>query len=115
RESHRRALMNRDSQVVRHEAHDARRLDPGNMLELRLTLSEGDKENVAANVAAHYFENLRAGNVLDPVGFNVVAGFDAEAPRVFAVAVHRSRTDYSEKQGKAKRTDPSQSSSSLFG
>ena len=84
-EGDRSALVNFNLEAVGDEAHHAGRLDPGNLFELRLLLRERDEENVAANVGAHHFHDLRLGHVLHAGDFDVVARLDAEAPGVLAV------------------------------
>ena len=63
----------------------------GNLFELRFLLGERDEENVAADVGAHHFHDLRLGHVLHAGDFNVVARLDAETPRAFAVVINSDR------------------------
>ena len=82
-----------DLDAVGGKAHDAGRFDPGNLLKLLLTLIERNKEDVAADVAAHDFHDLAAGDVAQARHFNVVAGIQAKAPGVLAVVVQRTGAD----------------------
>ena len=84
----RRALVDFDSQAIGNEAHHAGRFHPGNLLELRFLLGERDEENVAADIGAHHFHDLRLGHVLHAGDVDVVARLDAETPGAFAVFVH---------------------------
>ena len=60
----RRALVNFNLQPVGDEAHHAGRFHPGNLFELRFLLGQRDEENVASDVGAHHFHDLRLGHVL---------------------------------------------------
>src|SRR5919197_16314 len=91
RESHRRALLNFNFQPMGDESHDAGRLHPRNLLELRLTLGQGNEKDVATDIAAQNFHDLCASDVVGAGYFNVVAGLNAEAPGTFAIAVERRR------------------------
>ena len=91
RERHRSALVNFDLQAVGNKAHHAGRFHPRNLLQLRLLLRQRNKKNVAPNVGAHHFHDLRLGHVLHARDFNVVARFHAEAPRVLAVVIQPGR------------------------
>ena len=86
-EGDRRALVDFHAQTVRDEAHHAGGFHPGDLLKLRLSLGERDEEDVAADVAAHHFHDLRLGDVFRPGNLNLVAGIDAETPGMLAVAV----------------------------
>ena len=89
RKGNRRTLMDLDTKPVGHEAHYACRLHPGNLLELKLALGERNEEDVAADIAAHHFHDLRLRYMLSARDFNLIAGIDAETPGVFAVAIER--------------------------
>ena len=89
-ESHGRALVNFDFQAIGNKPHHAGRGDPGNLLQLLFAWSRG-KEDVAADVSAHDFHDLRAGHILQTGDFDVVARVDAKTPRVFAVMIKAAR------------------------
>ena len=57
-------LVNLHLQPVGNEAHHAGGFDPRNLFQLRFPLGQRHKENIAADVAAHDFHHLGAGNVL---------------------------------------------------
>ena len=60
----RRALMNLDAQAIGDKAHHARRFHPRNLLQLLFALRERNEKNVAANISAHHFHDLRVRDVL---------------------------------------------------
>ena len=79
-----------DFDAVGGKSHDAGRFDPGNLLKLLLPLIERNKEDVAADVAAHDFHDLGASDVAQASHFNVVAGVQPETPRVLSVVVQHA-------------------------
>ena len=93
RKCHRRPLMNLDLQAVGHEPHHAGRLDPRDLFQLSFLLAQRYKKDVATNVGAHDFHDLRLGHVLHALDVDVVARLDAEAPRTFAVVIQRRSTN----------------------
>ena len=91
-ECHWRALVNFHLQAVGHKPHHAGRFHPWNLLQLRLLLRQRNEKNVAADVGAHHFHDLRLGHVLHARDFDVVARFHAEAPRALAIVIQRRRS-----------------------
>src|SRR5262249_32204492 len=69
-----------------------------NLLQLLLPFVERNIKNVAADVAAHHFHHLSPGDVGQAGHFDVVAGIQAETPRVFAVTIE-GRDRHSRKRG----------------
>ncbi len=55
------ALDDRDAEVVGQQAHDGRVGNPGQLFKLRLTASQGDEEDVAAEIGGEDGEQLRPG------------------------------------------------------
>ena len=115
RECHRRALVNFDLQPVGHEAHHAGRFDPGNLFELRFLLGQRHEENVASDVGAHHFHDLRLGHILHADDFNVVAGLDAKAPGALAVFVQTGGHDRDDTQNCGRDRGPQQPAGSFSG
>ena len=115
RERHRSAFVNFNFQPVGNEAHDAGRFHPRNLFQLRFPLRQGHEENIAADVAAHDFHHLRAGDVLQAADFDVVAGFDAEAPGALSVVVERGDRDSAEEHDAERDSSPGQASNSFLG
>ena len=107
--------MNFNFEPVRNKPHDAGSFHPWNLLELGLALRQWNKKNVAPNVPAHDFHHLRASHVLKTGNLNVIAGFNPEAPRMFAVAVDKSGAEGCEHKQNSSHADPRQASGSLFG
>src|SRR4051812_1289036 len=103
------------AEAVRHETHYAGRLDPGNLLKLRFALCQRNKENIAADIAAHDFHDLGLGDVLGACDFNLVAGVDSEAPRVFAVTIKRARHRHADAEHKDGQGNPLQTIGGVFG
>ena len=83
---HRRSLVNLNAQAVREQSASRSPIRPRNLLQLLLALGERDEENVAADIAAHDFHDLRVRYVFSAGDFNLIARIDAEAPGVLAVA-----------------------------
>jgi len=50
-------------------------------------LGQGDEENIASDIGAHDFHDLRLGDILHAADFNVVAGFHTKAPEALTVFV----------------------------
>ena len=107
--------MDFHAQAVGHEAHDAGRFDPWNLLQLQLALRERNKKDVAADVAAHDFHDLRVGDVLRAADFNLVASIDAKAPGVLAVAVERGGCDSDDGKNESREGYPLQAIGSFLG
>ena len=115
RECHRCALVDFNFEAVGNESHDAGRLHPGNLLELRLALGQRDEKDVAADVAAQNFHHLRTSDVVRAGNLDVVAGLNAKAPGTLAVAVER-RSGHPSRAQKDKRQDsPLQPIDRFFG
>ena len=87
RESDWSALVNFYLEPIGSKPHDTGGFHPWNLLELCFPLREGHEVNVAPDVAAHHFHDLRPSHILDASNLDVIARFDAEAPRALAVAV----------------------------
>ena len=115
RKGNRRALVDFHTQAIGHKTHHAGRFNPGNLFELKFALREWDKENVAADVAAHHFHHLRLGDMLCAGNFNLVAGVDAKTPGVFSVAIERDRNRAGNCHDENSKRNPLQSIGSLFG
>ena len=90
---HRRALVDLDLQAVGNKSHHAGRFHPRNLLQLRLLLRQRNEKDVAPDIGAHHFHDLRLGHVLHAGDFNVVARFHAEAPRVLAIVIQPGRAE----------------------
>ena len=113
-EGHRGALVDFNLQAVGHEAHHAGRFDPGNLLELRFLLRQRNKENVAANIGAHHFHDLRFGHVLHARDFNVVARLHAKAPGVLAVLIQGGGNNCGDAQNGCGNRSPEEAAGSFF-
>src|ERR1700730_17713373 len=106
--------MNFNTQPIGNEAHHARRFHPWNLLQLLFALVQRNEEDVAADIAAHYFHNLGVRHVLDTGEFNLIAGINPETPRVLAVAVE-AQTRCAEKRKKYEcQGSPQQARGRLF-
>ncbi len=107
--------MNLDAQAIRHEAHHARRFHPRNLLQLLFALGKRNEKNVAANISAHDFHDLRVRDALGARDFDLIARNDAKTPRVLPVTVE-ARAGSSQNCKKDERQgDPLQPVSSLSG
>jgi hypothetical protein len=107
--------MNFNFEPVGDKAHDAGGFDPWNLLQLRFPLRQGHKENVAADVAAHDFHYLRAGDVLQAADFNVIARFNPESPGALAVVVKASNGQSTKKDNTESDGAPGQAGDSFPG
>lgn len=114
RKGYRRALVDLHTEPVGNETHHARRFHPGDLLELNFALRQRNEEDVAADIAAHHFHDLRLGDMLGAGDFNLVAGIDAKTPGVFSVAVERCghRTENGECDNRER--EPLQAMGCLF-
>src|SRR5689334_1554146 len=101
-------------QTVGDEAHDAGRLHPGDLLQLRFTLGQRHKEDISSQVAAHYFHDLRASYVVSSRNFNVVAGINAESPGMLAIAIECPACDDEYAEHKQCQHHPLQSVGCFF-
>jgi len=72
--------VNFNFEPVGYEPHHTGGFDPCNLFQLGFPLGQGYEENIAADVAAHHFHNLRAAHVLQAADVDVVARFHAESP-----------------------------------
>jgi hypothetical protein len=106
--------VNFDLEPVRYEAHHTGRFDPWDLLQLCFSLSQRNKENIAANVAAHDFHDLRARHVLQSTDINVVAGLYPEPPGTLSIVVERGDRDSAEKNNAECYRGPSESSNSFL-
>src|SRR5215831_428376 len=89
-EGYRRPLLDLDVYVIRNKAHNACRLNPWNLFQLRLTLCQRNKKNVTSDVCPKNFQDLRMAHVMSSRNSNVFARINAETPGVLAVAVNRA-------------------------
>ena len=107
--------MDFDLEPVGDEAHDAGRFHPGNLFELCFLQRQRDEENIASDIGAHDFHDLRLGNILHAADFNVVAGFHAKAPGALTVLVQGGGGDCGHAQNRSREGCPQESTCSLFG
>src|SRR6266853_2649327 len=111
----RRAFMNFDAQAIWHKTHYARRFHPWNLLKLLLPLSQRNKKNVAAYIAAHHFHDLRVSDVIGASNFDLIAGIDTETPGMFSVAVQVYGGSSQNRKRDDRRGYPHQPVGSFFG
>ena len=87
------AFLDLHLEPVRDEAHYAGGLDPRDLLKLCLALGQRNKKDVATNVTPHDFHDLGVSDAVNSDDLDVVARFNAEAPRMLAVAIDGEDSD----------------------
>src|SRR5215469_2529067 len=80
-------LLNLHCDAIGQQTHHARRLNPGNLLELLLALLHWNEKDVAPNISAENFHYLSAWHLIETTDGNVVAGKHAKAPISGSVAI----------------------------
>ncbi len=112
---HRRTFMNFDAYAIGHEAHHARRFHPRNLFQLLFALAQGNEKNVAADISAHDFHDLRVRHVLRSRHFNLIAGVDAKTPGMLSIIVERRPGGRGYGQHRQRHRQPAQTNGRLFG
>src|SRR5258707_11899497 len=113
-EGNRRPFMNLDAQAIRHESHDARRFHPRNLFQLQFALGKGNEKNVAADIFAHHFHDVRVRDVLSAANFDLIAGIDAKTPRALSVTVEAQAGGSENRKSKERHGDSLQPIGSLL-
>ena len=80
-----------------------------------LRWAERNEENVAADVAAHHFHDLRVRHVLGAGDLDLIARVDAETPGVLAITVEARRRSAQNCKNDERQRDPLQAIGGLFG
>src|SRR5258707_12338486 len=106
--------MNLDAQAIRHESHDARRFHPRNLFQLQFALGKGNEKNVAADIFAHHFHDVRVRDVLSAANFDLIAGIDAKTPRALSVTVEAQAGGSENRKSKERHGDSLQPIGSLL-
>src|ERR1700690_3353888 len=77
-------------------------------------MRQRNKEDIAADVAAHHFHDLRVRNVLCAGDFALIAGIDTETPVMFAVAVEFGARSAQDSENDQRERGPLQSNGGFF-
>src|SRR5208337_3826284 len=113
--SHRSALVNLDAQPIGDKTHHTRRFHPRDLFQLLFALSQRNEENVAANISAHHFHDLRVRDVVSAGDLDLIARIDAKAPGVFPVAIDGRARSAQNPQNDERQDHPHQPVGSLWG
>ena len=108
-ESDRRALHDRDAQLIGQNAHHRGLLDPGNLFQLPAAIVQRHEEDIAAHVFAEHGQDVSAGDLPEAIGLNIPGSRNAKPRVAFEVGFeHEAGSDHDSCDGEsaASEEDP---------